>query len=230
MVDGLMAKDSQELRFSTTAAQGEVSALLDRSDDCRSLMVLGHGSGSNMHVPFISGLSDALVQGGVATFRYEFPYSERDDFVPYSDMEMDPPEILLATVRSAVATAAASAPDLALFAGGHSVSGLMTSVADSKSALPNLRGLILLGFPLKGDMEQAAHFANVTHPMLFVQGTEDSLGNPDEIKRVVDGIGPEAALHFVESAGHGFSVPGRPDQDVYTEMARAVTNWISQLI
>ena len=98
-----MAENSQELSFSTTAEHGAVSAILDRSDGCRALMVLGHGSGSNMHVPFIAGLSGALVQAGVATFRYEFPYSERDDFVPYSDMEMDPPEVLLATVRSAVA-------------------------------------------------------------------------------------------------------------------------------
>ncbi len=62
------------------------------------------------------------------------------------------------------------------------------------------------------------------------QSAVRGLGNADEIKQVVDGIGPGAALHFVESAGHGFSVPDRPDQDVHTEVARAVTDWISQLI
>jgi predicted alpha/beta-hydrolase family hydrolase len=229
-----MVQESQEFRFSTTAEHGEVSAILDRSDRCRSLMVLGHGSGSNMHVPFIAGLSDALVAAGVATFRYEFPYSERDDFVPFSDLEMDAPEVLLATVRSAVATAAASAPDLPLFAGGHSVSGLMTSMADSEAALPSLRGLVLLGFPLKGelkgDMEQAAHFSEVTHPMLFLQGTEDPLGDADQIRQVVGGIATDSALHFVESAGHGFSVPGRPDQEVHVELARTVADWTAKLI
>ncbi len=183
-----------------------------------------------MHVPFIAGLSEALVQAGVATFRYEFPYSERADFVPYSDVEMDPPEVLLATVRSAVAEAASSAPDLPLFAGGHSVSGLMTSVADSESPLPNLQGLVLLGFPLKGDMDQTAHFTNATHPVLFIQGTDDALGEPDQIGQVVEAIGNRAALHFVESAGHGFSVPGRPDQEVHAELALTIADWVKGLI
>jgi len=225
-----MVEDSQQLRVSTTVEHGDVSAILDRSDRCRSLMVLGHGSGSNMHVPFIAGLSEALVQAGVATFRYEFPYSERADFVPYSDVEMDPPEVLLATVRSAVVTAAANAPDLPLIAGGHSVSGLMTSVVASESPLPNLRGLVLLGFPLKGDMQQAAHFSDIAHPMLFVQGTEDALGAADQIRQVVRGIENDASLHFVEKAGHGFSVPGRPDEEVHVELALTIADWVEELI
>jgi hypothetical protein len=183
-----------------------------------------------MHVPFIAGLSDALVRTGVATFRYEFPYSERADFVPYSDIEMDETEVLLATVRSAVATASANAPDLPLFAGGHSVSGLMTSIADSQSQLPDLRGLIFLGFPLKGDLESAAHLATVTHPMLFLQGTEDTLADLDQINQVIAEIEPDPTLHLVESAGHGFNVPGRPDQDVHVELAHTIADWTTELI
>ena len=225
-----MDKNTHQLRFNTTTEHGEVSAILDRSDGCRSLMVLGHGSGSNMHVPFIAGLSDALVRAGVATFRYEFPYSERADFLPYSDMKMDQPEVLLVTVRSAVQTAAAEAPGLPLFAGGHSVSGLMTSVADSESRLPSLRGLVFLGFPLKGDMERAAHFADATHPMLFLQGTDDTLGDVAQIKQVVGTIETDTTFHFVESAGHGFTVPGRSDQDVHAELARTIADWTTELI
>jgi hypothetical protein len=54
-----MVVNVQELKFSTTVEHGEVSAVLNRSDRCKSLLVLGHGSGSNMQVPFIAGLSDA---------------------------------------------------------------------------------------------------------------------------------------------------------------------------
>jgi len=225
-----MAPDSKTLKFISTPEHGEVSAILDRSEEVHSLMVLGHGSGSNMHVPFIAGLSNALMRAGVGTFRYEFPYSERDDFVPYSDIEMDEPEVLLGTVRAAIATAAAEAPDLPLFAGGHSVSGQMTSIADSESLLPKVRGVVLLGFPLKGDMERAAHFADTNSPMLFLQGTEDTLADVDQIKQVVDSIGAKATLHFVDSASHGFTVPGKKHEEVIEELAHTIADWTVDLI
>lgn len=224
-----MTPSSKTVKFLAMPEHGDVSGILDRPEKARSLMVLGHGSGSNMHVPFISGLSRALVRAGVATFRFQYPYSEHEDFVPYADMPMDEPDVLLATVRAAAATAAGTAPDLPLFAGGHSVSGEMTSIADSESALPNVRGVIMLGFPLKGDLERAAHFGNGTHPLLFLQGTADTLGYADQIKQVVDSIGGRATLQFVESANHGFKVPGRPDEEVVGELARYIADWTGGL-
>jgi predicted alpha/beta-hydrolase family hydrolase len=225
-----MAATSRDIRFIPGAGPSEVSAILDRPDECRALFVLGHGSGSNMRVPFIAGLSAALVDAGIATFRYEYPYSESADFVPYSDVEMDEQEILLATVRSAVATAAAEAPDLAVFAGGHSVSGLMTSMTDAVSPMPSLAGLVILGFPLKGDFERAAHLSDASHPMLFLQGTDDTLGDADEIERMVGTIETDTSVHFVESADHGFIVPDRSDEDVYAELARTIADWTAALV
>ena len=181
-------------------------------------------------VPFIAGLSNALVRAGVGTFGYEFPYSEHEDFVPYSDIEMDEPEALLGTVRAAIAAAAAEAPDLPLFAGGHSVSGQMTSIADSESPLPKVRGVVHLGFPLKGDMGRAAHFADANSPMLLLQGTEDALADVDQIKQVVDSIGAKATLHFVESASHGFTVPGKKHEEVIEELAHTIADWTADLI
>ena len=225
-----MATTSRDIRFIPGAGPSEVSALLDRTDECHAVLVLGHGSGSNMRVPFIAGLSAALVDAGVATFRYQYPYSENADFVPYSDMEMDDQEILLATVRSAVATASAEAPDLNLFAGGHSVRGQMTSMADAASPLPGVTGLVILGFPLKGDFERAGHLADAAHPMMFLQGTDDSLGDVEEIKRMVESIETETSLRFVESADHGFSVPGRSDEDVYAEIAAEIAKWTARWV
>jgi predicted alpha/beta-hydrolase family hydrolase len=225
-----MATTSRDIRFIPGAGPGEVSAILDRPDECRALFVLGHGSGSNMRVPVIAGLSDALVDAGVATFRYQYPYSESVDFVPYTDMEMDDEEVLLATVRSAVATAAAEAPDLAVFAGGHSMGGLLTSMTDAASPLAGVTGLVILGFPLKGDFERAAHMSDASHPMLFLQGTDDTLGSVDEIKRMVGTIETDTSLHFVESADHGFSAPNRSDEDVHAELARTIADWTAALV
>jgi len=220
-----IAVESVTFEFTVTPEHGKVSAILDRTETAQSLLVLGHGSGSNMHVPLISGLSAALVNADVATFRYEYPYSNREDFVPYSGIEMDDPEVLLATVRSAIATAVAMAPDLPLFAGGHSVSGQMTSIADADSPLPDVCGIVLLGFPLKGDLGRAAHFKSATKPLLFIQGAADALADVDQIAQVVNDIGAAATLHIVESADHGFTVPDREDGEVIEELARTVADW-----
>jgi predicted alpha/beta-hydrolase family hydrolase len=224
-----MAATIRDITFIPGAGPVEVSAILDRPAECTSLFVLGHGSGSNMRVPFIAGLSSALVEAGVATFRYQYPYSESVDFVPYTGMDMDDQDVLLATVRSAVATAAAECPDLALFAGGHSVSGLMTSMTDAASPLAAVAGLVILSFPLKGDLERAAHLADANHPMLLVQGTDDDLGDVEEIKQMVARISTDTSLHVVESAGHGFSVPGRSAEDVYAELAGIIAGWTTGL-
>ena len=70
-------------------------------------------------------------------------------------------------------------PALALFAGGKSFGGRMTSQAQAAAPLPGVRGLAFLGFPLhpagKPSDERAAHLSDVAVPMLFLQGTRDEL-------------------------------------------------------
>lgn len=225
-----VAVSSDSIEFLGAAESGPVSAILDRPDSAAALMVLGHGSGSTMRVPFLAGLSAALVSAGVATFRFEYPYSQHPDFVPYTDMPMDEPGVLVSTIRAAVATAAGAAPDLPLTVGGHSVSGYLASKENAESAMPNVRGVIMLGFPLKGDMKRAAHLGTGTTPLLFVQGTADSLGDADQIQQVVGSVGTRATLRLIEAAGHGFSVPDRPDEDVYKETAGYIATWIERVV
>lgn len=225
-----MDHESAPVRFIATPTHGEVSGLLDRSDSSAALMVLGHGSGSTMTVPFVSGLSAALMGEGIATFRYQYPFSEDGNFVPYSDMDMDEPDVMVATVRAAIRAASHAAPDLPLFAGGHSVSARLTSEADSDSPIDGLRGIFLLGFPLKGDMSRAAHFAATTRPLLFIQGSRDPYADIGGMRLVVDGIGGDVELHVIDDADHSFSVPGREDADVLSQIAGVVSHWVTSRI
>jgi hypothetical protein len=183
-----------------------------------------------MHVPFISGLSAALVDRGIATFRYQYPYSEIEEFIPYTDMDMDEPAVMVATVRAAIATAASLVPDLPLFAGGHSVSARLTSETDSEAPIENLRGIILLAFPLKGDMSRAAHFANSTTPLLFVQGSNDPYADIEEMVLVVNGIAVDSELRVIDDAGHGFSVPDVSDVEVRERIAGVISDWVASRI
>lgn len=217
---------STALTFTAVTGSGDLSAILDRAESSRALLVLGHGSGSTMSVPFIAELSDALVRAGVATFRYQYPYSENPGFIPYSDMPMDEPDVMVATIRAAVEKAAVAAPDLPLFAGGHSVSGRLTSEADADTSMDHVHGVFLLGFPLKGDMSRVAHFSTASKPLLFVQGTDDPYADPGELQRAVDDLTNGSELHFIEGADHGFQVPGRAATDVMDEIAELVSLWM----
>lgn len=225
-----MDSNSIQTKFMVTPEHGEVSALLDRSDSSVALMVLGHGSGSTMHVPFISGLSAALADRGIATFRYQYPYSESEDFIPYTDMDMDEPGVMVATVRAAIAAAASQAADLALFAGGHSVSARLTSETDSEIPIADLQGIFLLAFPLKGEMSRAAHFANSTTPLLFVQGSNDPYADIDEMALMVSGIAVESELRVIANADHGFSVPDVSDVEVLERIAEIISDWVATRI
>ncbi len=53
---------------------GPVSALLLRPKATRCLLVFGHGSGAGMRHPFMLATADLLAVGGIATFRYQFPF------------------------------------------------------------------------------------------------------------------------------------------------------------
>lgn len=199
---------------------GDVSAKLLRDDRSRALLVLAHGAGAGMRHAFMESLAKALLENGVATYRFQFPYTEAEKFRP------DPPRVLEGVVRAAVAQAAALAPDLPSFAGGKSMGGRMTSSAVAHGGLPGVRALVFFGFPLhpakKPAVTRAAHLAEVLLPMLFLQGERDDLADLPLLRPIVEGLAPRAQLHVVPEANHGFEVPkrtGRTHQDVIEELA-----------
>jgi len=219
-----------ELKFLASRSAGEVSALLDRPDTARRLLVLGHGAGAGMRHRFMNDVASALGSRGIATFRYQFPYVENKLYRP------DPQPILLSTVRSAVETARAAAGDLPLLAGGKSMGGRMTSLAASKEALEGVKGIAFFGFPLHPAgapaTERGEHLDRVQVPMLFLQGTRDKLAELSLLRPVIERLGPRATLHVVEGADHGFDMlkrSGRTSAEVLEELADTVAKWAERL-
>jgi predicted alpha/beta-hydrolase family hydrolase len=210
---------------------GRVSALLERPPAARLVYVLAHGAGAGMRHPFLTSVVRALAERGIATFRYQFPYMEARARRP------DPPGVLEAAVRAAVAAAASAAPGLPLVAGGKSLGGRMTSNAQAKQPLAGVRGLVFLGFPLHppkrpGDA-RAEHLSAVTVPMLFLQGTRDDLADLQLLGPVCRRLGERATLHVVEGADHSFKVlkrSGRSDAEVLQELADTLAAWSSHVV
>jgi predicted alpha/beta-hydrolase family hydrolase len=207
-----------------------VSALLQMPANASACFVLGHGAGAGMNHSFMAELASALEARGVGTLRYQFPYMEKGSRRP------DPPALCHATVRAAVEEARRRAPGIPLIAGGKSFGGRMTSQAQAAEALPDVRGLAFVGFPLhpakKPSNERATHLANVKVPMLFLQGTRDELADLSLLTPLVEKLGARATLNLIEGADHSFHVlarSGRNDREVMAELAESVAGWARTL-
>jgi predicted alpha/beta-hydrolase family hydrolase len=218
--------DTAALSIEVGESAGPVSGLLMRPPDARFLYVLAHGAGAGMRHRFMEAVAAGLSERGVATLRYQFPYTEVGGRRP------DPPAVLQATVRSAVATARNVAPGLPLLAGGKSLGGRMTSSAAARGELPGVRGLIFLGFPLhapnRPGIERAEHLDAVQRPMLFLQGTRDALADLTLMRTVCGRLGERATLHVLEGGDHSFAVlkrSGRDQEEVMAELADAIASW-----
>ena len=208
-----------------------VSGLLQAPPRARACYVLAHGAGAGMTHPFIAAAAAGLAERGIATLRYQFPYMERGSKRP------DPPKLAQATVRAAVATARAALPELPLFAGGKSFGGRMTSQAQAAEPLQGVRGLVFLGFPLhpagRPSAERGEHLFDVEVPMLFLQGTRDTLAALGELQPLCKELGRRATLKLYADADHSFHVParsGRKDAEIFSELLDALADWVDDVL
>ena len=223
-----MSYEVIESKFVATTEQGEVSSLLIHPDGARWLLVLGHGASTNMRNTTLQTIAERLADVGIATFRYNFPYSEQG-------RGRNSNAVCQETVRSAVAAAHTAASDLSILVGGHSFSGRMSSMAAAEAPLEHVRGLVFFAFPLhpsgKPSTDRADHLNDVTIPMLFLSGTRDKLGELDLLQPTCDQI-DNVTLHLLDTADHGFKILKRSrntDEDVFVEMARVINEWVSEL-
>jgi predicted alpha/beta-hydrolase family hydrolase len=184
-----------------------------------------------MRHEFMETMTAQLAARAIATFRYEFSYMESGRRRP------DPPHLLEARVRDAVAEAASQAGELPMVAGGKSMGGRMTSRAAAQEPLAGVRGLVFVGFPLhapgRASDKRAEHLDDVSVPMLFLQGTRDNLADLELIGCVCRRLGKRAKLHVVDGADHSFKVlkrSGRTADDVFDEMVTAIDDWLQPLL
>jgi len=115
----------------------------------------------------------------------------------------------------------------------HRIAGRIGSlVAASDGAL----GLVLLGYPLHPPGRPAQlrveHFPRLRMPALFVSGTRDAFGTPDELRRETKKIRGRVVFHWIESGDHGFKplkASGLTAAGVLDEAAAAVVDFVAGL-
>ena len=208
-----------------------VSGLLQTPAQARACYVLAHGAGAGMDHPFMVAVAAELARRGIATLRYQFPYMERGARRP------DPPQLAQTTVSAAVTAALRLLPELPLIGGGKSFGGRMTSQTQAKAPLQGVCGLAFLGFPLhpagQPSQNRAEHLLQVQIPMLFLQGTRDTLASLDQLEPLCKKLGRRATLKLFADADHSFHVPartGRTDTQVLGDVLDTLAAWLDSVI
>ena len=195
------------------------------------MLILGHGAGVGQTSGFMVSFADALAARGIAVVTFNFPYTEYGRRVPDSNDKL---ETCYRAVIDAVRNRRKSGSgELAI--GGKSMGGRIASQV-AASGVGDLLGLVFLGYPLhppgKPEQLRAKHLPSVRVPMLFVQGSRDTFGTPDELRPIVDSLKPPADLHVVEGGDHSFKVlksAGVRQSDVYRAIQDRIESWLRAL-
>ncbi|MFZ2906009.1 MAG: alpha/beta family hydrolase [Cyclobacteriaceae bacterium] len=215
---------TQSLKILVSDSIGEVTAELIQPDNMKSIYVFAHGAGAGMSHPFMTTLSKELATHDIGTLRFNFPFTEQKKKRP------DFPPVAHKTIEAAISQAKKLFPRVALFAGGKSFGGRMTSQYLSQEHDPAIKGIVFVGFPLhppgKPTVERAEHLKRLKTPMLFLQGTRDELAKWELIEQVTASL-PSATLSKIDHADHSFKA-GK--QNTLPTLALIIKEWTLQQI
>ena len=195
-------------------------------------LILGHGAGAGQTSDFIMSFASGLTARGIDMVTFNFLYREQGRRIP------DPNDKLEACYRAvieAVREQMKSGRD-ALAIGGKSMGGRIASQV-AAAGIGDLAGLVFLGYPLhppgRPDRLRAKHLSDIKAPMLFVQGSRDAFGTPDELRPIVTPLEPPADVYPVEGGDHSFKVrkgAGVSQEDIYRAIQDHIAAWLHEVV
>jgi predicted alpha/beta-hydrolase family hydrolase len=193
-------------------------------------LILGHGAGAGQRSAFMVDFAHALAGLGIDVVTFNFLYTEQGRRIP------DRAPALESCYRVVIEAVHAALPSArrALFIGGKSMGGrIATQVAAADPQL-RLSGLVLLGYPLhppgRPTERRDKHLAAIGRSMLFVQGTRDAFGTPDELIPILGRLQPTPAVHVVVKGDHSFKLSKKDpvaQAAVYADVQRAIASFIT---
>ncbi|OQP67567.1 alpha/beta hydrolase family protein [Niastella populi] len=202
---------------------GKVTAEYNVPPNATCLLTLAHGAGAGMDHSFMVSLSGSLSAAGIGTMRFNFPFAENKKGRP------DTPAVAHQTIEAAIMKAHDLFPDLPLFASGKSFGGRMSSQYLATHPDTGVKGIVFYGFPLhpagKPSIDRAEHLKEIKVPMLFLQGTKDTLAQWELIAEVCGSL-KKAKLVKLEGADHSFKA-GK--QDTMSMLVKATAEWVGKM-
>jgi uncharacterized protein len=198
------------------------------SADSSVVFVCAHGAGGHMNDRGVLAVSEVMRARGVDVVRFNFPYKEKRSGRP------DPMPLLTKTIEAVVVRAREELQPRVLIIGGRSMGGRAASMLAAEGFACD--GLLLLAYPLhpagRPDQLRDAHLPKIDVPVLCLNGTRDALCRRDLMEAVLERVGANWTMHWLEGADHGFHVlksSGRTDNQVLTEIGDASRAWVEQL-
>ena len=192
-------------------------------------LILGPGAGAPQTSGFMVTFASELAARGIDVVTFNFLYMEQRRRVP------DPNAKLEGCYRAVIeAVARRKLGKLAI--GGKSMGGRIASQVAALGAA-DVAGLVLLGYPLhppgKPEELRVKHLPAIETPMLFIQGSRDAFGAPEELRPFMQKLKAPAELHVVEGGDHSFKVPkraGLSQADVYKSVQDRIDQWLRTFI
>ena len=163
-------------------------------------ILLTHGAGGNCRSPLLVAVAEALARAGMWVLRYDLPFRQQRAFGPPRGNGADDRRGLSEAVQQVRALVPGT-----VYLGGHSYGGRQASILAVEE--PGVcDGLVLLSYPLHPPKQphklRTSHFGQLSHPALFVHGTKDPFGSPEELRAATQLIPGRTAVALVENAGH----------------------------
>jgi uncharacterized protein len=209
-----------------------VTALLysaNKSNRLGTTIVLAPGAGANQLHNFMRLFASGLASRGLDVMTFNFVYMEKGKGAPDQKAKLE--SCYRAVIEEATKHKALKKNRLLI--GGKSMGGRIASQVAAEGE-ESVAGLVFLGYPLhppgQPDKLRTEHWKGIKVPMLFLQGTRDAFGTPDEIKPFIKKLRLPAKIYVIETGDHSFKVQksaGLTQDAVYEKAMDEIVSWAS---
>jgi predicted alpha/beta-hydrolase family hydrolase len=223
---------AEELRVDINEYQHVTALIYPAKPKSRAgiTLILGHGAGAGQLSGFMVSFATELAARGIDAVTFNFSYTENGRHYPDPGDKLE--ACYLAVIETVRKHKKLGRNKLAI--GGKSMGGRIASQV-AASGIEHLAGLVFLGYPLHPpgnvDKTRSKHLPDIKAPMLFVQGSKDSFGTPDELKPILKKLKTPAELYVVEGGDHSFKVPksaGVAQEEIHKMVLDKVTSWLQE--
>jgi uncharacterized protein len=197
-------------------------------------LILAHGAGGNQSSKFMVQMAQALAARGIDIITFNFLYSEAKRGLPDKNDKLEACyHGMITAFHSGLLIADAARRKLLI--GGKSMGGRIATQVAATGAV-DIDGIVLLGYPLhppgRPDKLRSKHLPQIKAPMLFVQGSRDTFGTPEELAPILAPLKAHVDLYVVEGGDHSLKISKRAERSQADEdqaVLDQIEHWVRRL-